>query len=279
MLALALQLQSEVQVEAADGVLSIDPGEGAGAELHDPHRNLVTWSYARAAQSLGVEPSGARFRCVNSIPFARGLGSSAAAALSGVLAAVALHQAPWHEHDVIDLVARIEGHRDNAAAAMLGGLVICAPGVPAARMDVPEELHAVLFLPDAHLPTTAARDVVPGTFSRDDAVFNASRCALLVRAMALRDFASLGAAMEDRWHQPARMALAPATTALIGAARGAGAAGAALSGAGPSVLALTVTDPAPVAAAMEQVARSLAVPGTSLVLRPRNFGARVDVKP
>jgi homoserine kinase len=192
--------------------------------------------------------------------------------------AVALHHAPWDEDAVLNCVAELEGHRDNAAAALLGGLAICAPGAPAVQMNVPDEVHAVLFLPELELRTEAARRVVPHQFSRADAIFNAARCALLVRALAVRDYASIGDAMDDRWHQPARSALVPFAATLIAAAREAGAAGAALAGAGPSVVALTPLDPAPVLKALETAAADAGVGGSGLVLAPRNFGTRVDVR-
>jgi len=276
-LAIAVQLQNDVRAELGDGRLSIDPGPDAPDSLRDPEHNRITRAYAQACAALGVSTDGAHFRSVNRIPFARGLGSSAAAALGGVLAAVALHHAPWDEQTVLDCVARLEGHRDNAAAALLGGLAICAPGVPAVRMDIPDELRAVVFLPDAELETDAARRVVPGEFSRADAIFNASRCALLVRALATRDFATLGDAMDDRWHQPARGRLIPAASHLMAAAREAGAAGAALAGAGPSVVALTARDHDAVAGALERAAAQQHVPGHAVTLAVRNYGARVDV--
>ena len=278
-LALAVQLQNEVRCESRDdGVVVIDPGDG-GRALRDPQRNLVTRAYLHACRAMGAEGAGASFTCVNRIPFGRGLGSSAAAALSGVLAAVALHQAPWDEQAVIDSVAELEGHRDNAAAALLGGLAICAPGAPAVQMDVPEELRVVMFIPDMPLSTGKAREVVPHQLSRADAIFNAGRCALLVRALAVRDYETLGAAMDDRLHQPSRTALLPALPHLIAAAREAGAAGAALAGAGPSVAALTVRDPAAVEAALGRAATEHGISGRATTFEVRNYGTRVDVRP
>ncbi len=215
---------------------------------------------------------------MNRIPIARGIGSSAAATLAGVLTAVSLHRSPWSEEVILDTVATMEGHRDNAAAALFGGLAICAPEAHTVRMDVPEELHAVLFLPDARLHTAESRRVVPQVFPREDAIFNAARCALLVRCLATRDYAGLADAMDDRWHQPFRTALVPALPRLIAAARGAGAAGAALAGGGPSVLALTPLDPAPVEAALQSEAQAAGISGQTLVADVRNWGTRVDLR-
>jgi homoserine kinase len=281
-LALALQLQNEVTAQSTDGgsvTVEVD-GVESDDELLDPGRNLVARAYLDACARLGVADSarGVHLRCVNSIPMGRGLGSSAAAALSGVLTAVALHRAPWSEPEIVGCVAGFEGHADNAAAALLGGLAICAPGAALVRCDVPDELHAVVFAPDARLATAAARKVVAPSFSREDALFNAGRCALLVRALLLGDYPALREAMDDRWHQAQRAALFPPMTSLIEAAYEGGADGACLAGAGPSILALTARDPSPVSTALRGAAERLAVAGTVLVLRPRNFGSRVEVR-
>src|SRR5437588_1703580 len=146
-LALALDVQNEVRAEQNDSsALTIDPGDGAAIDLRDPAHNLVTRAYVHACQALGKQPGGLHFACVNRIPVARGIGSSAAATLAGVLTAVALHRAPWGEEAILDTVAAMEGHRDNAAAALTGGLAVCVPESRTVRMDVPEELRAVLFL-------------------------------------------------------------------------------------------------------------------------------------
>jgi len=278
-LAMALQLQNEVRAEQRPGALSIDAGSDAPMELNDPERNLVTTAYVQSCAALGVPATGVHFNCVNRIPIGRGMGSSAAATLSGVLVATALHQAPWDENEVLERVAVLEGHRDNAAAALLGGLAICAPGAPAVQMAVSDDLRAVLFIPDLPFTTTESRRVVPASFSRDDAIFNAGRCALLVRALAVGDHGALRVAMEDRWHQDARFALMKGPREIIAAADGAGASGAALAGAGPSVIALTPRDPAPIVAAMAAAAASVGVAGGTVVLPPRNYGTRVDVSP
>lgn len=279
MLALALQLQAEVRAEPADaGQVSIDPGPEAPEDLRDPARNFVTVAYMGVAEALGVPCAPVRFTCRSGIPVARGLGSSAAASLAGTLVAVAMHQAPWDENQVLRFVDRLEGHRDNAAAALLGGLAICAPGVPAMSMQVPDELRAVVYMPDTQLQTATARKVVPGTFTRDQAMYNAGRCALLVRALALGDMAHLTDAMDDVWHQPERTALIPWARPVIAAAQACGA-GAALAGAGPSVIALTSGDTEPLEQAMRAAAEAYGAAGSCKVLRPRNYGTRVDVKP
>lgn len=288
-LAMALQLQNEVVAQARPGqplTVSVSTAEPAAAQGEsapslDPRHNRVAAAYTAACDRLGVTSGerGAELRCTNAIPMGRGLGSSAAAALSGILAAVALHRAPWGETEILACATELEGHPDNAAAALLGGLVICAPDSPPQRCDVPEELHALVLLPHATLSTTEARRVVPQSFSRQDAVFNAARCALLVRALLTADHAGLRTAMEDRWHQRQRAQLLPGLAELIEAAYAAGAAGACLAGAGPSVLGLTAVAPERVASGMRAAAERLGMAAELLHLRPRNFGARVDLSP
>jgi len=276
-LGLALQLQNEVRAETGARDISIDPGPNAPTELSNPEHNLVTRAYAHACAALDVAPGGVHFTCVNRIPIGRGMGSSAAAVLSGVLVAAALHHAPWDENDVLDRAEALEGHRDNLAAALLGGFAISAPGAPAVQLQVADELRAVLFIPDTPFATAESRRVVPAAFTRSDAIFNAGRCALLVRALAIGDHASLRVAMQDRWHQEARFAHMPGSRAIVDAAVAAGAAGAALAGAGPSVIALTPLDPEPITAAMTATATAEGVEGRTMVLSPRNYGTRVDV--
>jgi homoserine kinase len=279
-LALAVQLQNEVEATSdAPGTTAVDPGPGAPAELRDPARNLVCVAFTAACTSAGVASPGVRFRCTSAIPVGRGLGSSAAAALAGVLAANFLAQLGWDEQQVIACAAGVEGHPDNVAAAMLGGLAVCVREGPVIRLDVPDTLRAVLFIPAGSMSTANARQVVPASFARDDAVFNAGRCALLVAALLTDRPQLLGEAMRDRWHQPARSALMPHVPVLIEAALAAGAHGACLAGAGPSVLAITGAESGGVELALREAARGAAVEGRVVAHRVRNFGTRVDVAP
>src|ERR1039458_2635029 len=261
-LALAVQLQNEVEAwSEPEGGISIDPGPDSSEELRDPARNLIARAFVAACAVARVTPPCARISCRNAIPFGRGLGSSAAAALSGVLAANALANLGWDEQQVIARAAEIEGHPDNVAAAMLGGMVVCVRDGPVAQVPVPDELRAVLFVPDAEMSTEAAR------------------CALLVTAMLTGRLDLLGEAMRDRWHQPARSELMPHVPLLIDAALAAGAHGACLAGAGPSVLALCTGDTETVASAMAAAAAAPEVAGQPVTHPVRNFGARVDLAP
>ena len=219
-LALALQLQNDIRAEQRTGALTIDAGprrpDGAQRSGAQPRDASPTRSRARRS---AFPSTGVHFTCVHRIPIGRGMGSSAAAALAGVLVAAALHQAPWDEDDVLDRVAELEGHRDNAAAALLGGsrhLRARMPLRPSWRS--PTSSVRCSSSPTCRSRPTESRQVVPATFSRADAIFNASRCALLVRALALGDHASLRVAMQDRWHQDARFALMTGTREVVDAA-------------------------------------------------------------
>lgn len=276
-LALALELQNEVVVEqTGEEGITLDVGPGAPPELRDASTNLVCTAYAGASRAMGHRGDGVAITCVNRIPLRRGLGSSAAAALGGVLAAVCIHRPDWDERRILDQCIALEGHADNAAAALLGGLAIVAPGVAPVTMAVSDEVLCVVFIPDVELSTREARGVVPLQYSREDVVFNLGRVALLVRAIAERDWDAVGDAMDDRFHQPQRTPLMPWLPDLLGAARASGAVGACLSGAGPSVLALTWRDPERVQAGLMAAAKRHGLRGRTVVSRVRNYGSRVD---
>jgi homoserine kinase len=279
-LALSVQLQNEIEAwsDPAGGI-TVDPGPGSPPELRDPARNLIARALVAACKAAGADPPGARILCRNAIPFGRGLGSSAAAVLSGVLAANTLTDLGWDEQQVITQAARIEGHPDNVGAAMLGGMVVCLGEGSVVQLTVPDELRAVLFVPDQEMGTEAARGVVPDSFSREDAVHNAARCALLVTAMLTGRLELLAEAMRDRWHQPARSRLMPHVPVLIEAALSAGAHGACLAGAGPSVLAICTGDTGRVASAMAEAAGQIRLDGHPVTYAVRNFGARVELAP
>ncbi|MBV8444825.1 MAG: homoserine kinase [Candidatus Dormibacteraeota bacterium] len=278
-MALALQLQNDVIAEERgdDFTLSIEGIEDGS--LHDVRTNLVARAFVAASESIGAKPTGLQLHCVNRIPMGVGLGSSAAATLAGVLVAVAVHHAPWDSGAVLDCAASLEGHADNAAAALLGGLAIAAPEAEALSVNVSDELRAVLWLPGHAVATRDSRQVVPPAIPRADAVFNAARCALLLRALTLPDLQSLSSAMQDRWHQAPRFALMPSSAAVLRAALDAGAAGASLAGAGPAVIALTTSAEEQIAAAMQTAGDATGEASRTMVLRPRNFGTRVDVRP
>lgn len=251
-LGLALTLYNEVEVEAADS-LSIDiVGEGA-ADLPRDESNLV-WRAARAVfERVGRGPAGARLRLVNHIPLESGLGSSAAATVAGLLAGNALVGHPLGRATLLEMAVEMEGHPDNVAPALLGGLAVVGRaddgGLLARRVDIPP-VQAVVVMPDLRLSTAVARAALPRQVSLADAVYNIGRAALTLVAFEQGDMRLLAQAMGDRLHQPYRAPLAPGLAAALAAAQARGVA-AAISGAGPAVIAFAKGDLDTIGAAMQ----------------------------
>ena len=177
-------------------------------------------------------PEGVRFAIRSDIPLSGGLGTSAAAYVAGLAAADALNGGGA---DLLAHAARLEGHPDNAAAALRGGFVICT-GARAVRLDPPEGLEAVLVVPGRAVRTAKARAALPREVPMGDAVFNVGRASLLVLGLARGDLRLVAAGLADRLHQPRRRPLYPRSMALVERAREMGALGATISGAGPTVL-------------------------------------------
>jgi homoserine kinase len=241
-LGVALSLHDELEVRAlgSAGVSVEVTGEGAGS-VPDDERHLVVQALRVALDHVGAPQAGLRLVCRNRIPHGRGLGSSAAAVVAGMLAARGLVSEPEALSDdvVLQLASEMEGHPDNAAPAILGGATVAwaAEGVfHAVALDVSDEVLPVAVVPTQHLSTKAARGVLPPQVPHADAAFQAGRSALLVEALRRRPDLLL-AATEDRLHQGYRRSVMPDSLALVDALRAQGVA-AVVSGAGPTVLAL-----------------------------------------
>lgn len=246
-LGLALALYDDVTAELRPGPTTVTVrGQGAG-ELPTDRDHLVVRAILATCRELGIEPPDAALTCENRIPQARGLGSSAAAIVAGVLLARALAGPAGRALDddaVLRLAARIEGHPDNVAACLRGGLTIAwqaADGARAVRVAPAGAVHPTVFVPAGQGLTAAARAALPATVPHADAAHAAGRAALLVHALA-SDPSRLLDATEDRLHQEYRAPAAPATAALVARLRAAGVP-AVVSGAGPSVLALSPVSP------------------------------------
>jgi homoserine kinase len=279
-LGLALDLLNTVIVERSDRLLIEVAGEGE-QELSRQTDNWVYQGIAALCKRIeqGVPPL--HIRCHNRIPLARGLGSSAAAALSGALAANALFDDALPSKDVLLVAASLDGHPDNVVPALLGGCQIAVRdekrGLLTASVPVPPELRAIVFIPDFTMSTAQARSVLPILVSRPDAVFNIGRTALLVASLFTGRLDTLAVATQDRIHQRPRQVLFPAMPKLIDAALEAGAYGACLSGAGSSIVAFAGDDgqAQAVGQALALAARGNEVKGSWRVLRPAAEGARV----
>ena len=243
---LALDLHDDVVVRTVSrGLEVVVEGEGAHRlPLDESH--LVVRALRAAFDRLGGQPPGLALRCTNRIPHARGLGSSSAAIVAAVVAARALVDGGDEVLDAqasLDLANELEGHPDNVAACLLGGVTFAwttADGPRAVRSDAHPDLAPVAFVPATTASTAHVRGLLPATVPYADAVLNASRAALLPLALT-RDPALLLAATEDRLHQGYRAPAMPATAALVEQLRAEGVP-AVVSGAGPTVLALTTRE-------------------------------------
>lgn len=246
-LGLALGVHDHVtaRITANDSVTVRVSGEGAG-ELPGGITHLVASSAMAAFERIGGRPPGIDIDCVNAIPQARGLGSSSAAIVAGILVARGLTvdgDDLLDPGDVLRLASEIEGHPDNVAACLLGGFTIAwldAAGARAARLEPHAAVHPLVFVPAERGLTAPARLALPPVVPHRDAAHSAGRAALAVHALTA-DPTLLYPATEDRLHQQYRAAGMRATAELVAKLRGAGVA-AVVSGAGPSVLALTTAD-------------------------------------
>lgn len=239
-LGLALGLYNWVEMTpAASWSLTIS-GEGA-AELPRGRDNLVWRAACSLWQRANYSPPPVRLKLKNNIPPGRGLGSSAAAIVGGLVAASRYAGLPIEADDLLQLAVELEGHPDNVAPALLGGLTVSTmeeKRAVAVKLDFPSHLGLVLCIPGFQVSTAEARAVLPPTVPHRDAVFNISRAALLLAALSRGRDDLLPLACGDRLHQPFRQQLIPCFDQAAQAAVRAGALTCVLSGAGPALLAL-----------------------------------------
>lgn len=231
-LGLALGIYLECRFRPADE-LSIR-ASGVDADLIPASEDNLIW---RAARLAGAGPVELEIR--NQIPIGKGLGSSAAAVTAGVVIASELSGRAWDRSAILDQAARIEKHPDNVAACVLGGLTCAAmdgsEAICAAHHHLHPDYSVAVVVPDFVLPTEQARLVLPDSYSRQDAIFNVQRTAVLVSALTAGAANLFPAALEDRLHQPYRARLVPGLNEIL-QLRAPGLLGCALSGAGPSVV-------------------------------------------
>ncbi|MDH6112802.1 homoserine kinase [Kitasatospora sp. MAP12-15] len=240
---LALGLYDDIVVRVADSGLSVDiAGEGAETLARD-ERHLVVRAMRAAFDRLGGQPRGLEVVCANRIPHGRGLGSSSAAICAGVAAARAVTiggPTALDDAAMLALASELEGHPDNVAACLAGGFTVAWTDEDAAhaiRLDPAAQVVPVVFIPSTEVLTETARGLLPRSVPLTDAAANAGRAALLVEALTRRPELLLPAT-EDRLHQDYRSAAMPESSALVAALRSEGVP-AVISGAGPTVLALT----------------------------------------
>ncbi|WP_406637504.1 homoserine kinase [Amycolatopsis sp. WGS_07] len=243
-LGLALARYDVVELQVTEGGLKIevlDAGAGGVEDVPTDESHLVVRAIRRACEHLDVQVPGLHLRCHNSIPHARGLGSSAAAVVTGVALGYALAERPLDD-DALQLAAEFEGHADNAAASLFGGLAVAWAEdgrFRAERVEPNPAIRPVVAVPAEKSSTNTTRGLLPAQVPHVDAAHSAGRAALAVLAVTERP-ELLMAATEDRLHQDYRAEAYPASTALVRTLRAQGVP-ATISGAGPTVLALTLT--------------------------------------
>lgn len=254
--------------------------QGEGAALLEQERdNLLLQAFDRACREMGRELPPLRIEINNPIPLKRGLGSSGAAIIAGLVGANLLLGKKLSRPQLLNLANELEGHPENASASLLGGLTVNGVEngeVKLQRFLPPEDWVAVAFIPALEIATHDARRVLPEMLSREDAVKNVQRVSVLVAAFAKRDPALLKFGVQDWLHQPYRKALIPGFDDFIAAAYAAGAFAAFLSGSGSTILAIGAKRQAKkIAEAMASVAVQNKLTGKTAVLKFARHGVRI----
>ena len=288
-LGLALDLWNEAIITLAIEYTVQVSGEGR-ERLSQGENNLIIRSAQKLAERVGKRLPPFHLDCINRIPLSSGLGSSAAAKLTGLLGANVLLGKPLTKDEILDLAAELEGHPDNVAAAMLGGLVVSTvdngkvyahkinvDGVQSPSGYFEASFYVTVVLPDFHIPTREARNALPKNVSIDDAVHNISRAVLITEAFRTGDLDLLGKAMTDALHQPYRFSLIPGAQEVMDAARKAGAPAVALSGAGPSLIAFSSKPDPAIGEAMKLAFEGAGLQARIFQLRMSNHGAEVHI--
>lgn len=239
-LALSIYNHIEVQTRPEPGIAIAIEGEGKGSLALDGNNSFYR-AAAYLAGRAGKALPGLVVRMQNGVPLSRGLGSSSTAIVAGVVAANRLLGDLFSKRELLDVATELEGHPDNVSPCLLGGLTMSCmedSRVACVRALPPAGLRVVVAIPEFELKTADARNALPKTISLKDAVFNVSRACLVAAALITGDFAQVRTGMQDRLHQPYRAHLIPGFDQVLSSALDAGALGAALSGAGPTLMAL-----------------------------------------
>ncbi len=242
---IALQLYNEIWVEIIDNGIEISSKNGNIIPTDDD--NLIYKTIKTFYEEEGLVLHGIRLIQEDHIPMTRGLGSSAACIVSGLLAANTLSGKNYSTEEIAQRAARLEGHSDNSNPALFGGMIISAMyegGMKYVKLNVPKELNFAVMIPDFKLSTEESRAVLPDSYTRKEAVFNSSRTGLMVASMMTGKLDNLRVAMNDAVHQPYRKNLIRGYDEIFAAAAANGSKAEYLSGAGPTLMALVTDDKA-----------------------------------
>jgi homoserine kinase len=272
---LALQLYNTYTL-----TLTCEPGWSVslppGIDLPSDATNLVYRAARQVFQRLGAVPPGLHLDQEIGIPLDRGLGSSASAIIGGLVTANMLAGSTLDRTTLLAMAIEIEGHPDNVTPALMGGMTLsyaCGDQHRYLALPIPQNVQIVVAIPDFELSTAQARSVLPDQVSRNDVIFNGSRTALLVAALYKKRYDLLAEAMDDRLHQPYRAALVPGMLEAIAAGYAANALGVALSGSGPSLIALTQHEVSAVAIALSSAFAQHGIACETRILQPDTAGA------
>lgn len=227
---------------------------------------------------------GLQINCFNEIPLGSGLGSSSAALLTGFLGANALLDAPLSDEEILKIAIETEGHPDNVAPAMLGGLVasivhedrVMSIKLPARANRSP--IHVTIVLPDFDFPTHDARELLPKEVTRTDAIYNISRSIMVTEALRTGDLDLLGKSMYDRLHQPYRLPVIPGAKEALAAGKRNGASAVALSGAGPSLIAFSSKETPKIGKSMQDAFTMAGLSSRIFELNTSYEGAEVTIE-
>lgn len=292
---MALDIWNELTVEKSDKFEIIIEGEGS-EELPRDTSNLVCVALSKAFKTAGKSVPSLKYTCKQIIPHSRGMGSSSAAIVSGILAGLVLsnHELPVkNQEHFLQIAANIEKHPDNVAPALYGGCQIgidteSERGWLSSRINLPHGLQCVLFVPNFHAPTKEARAVLPNNYTKEEVVKNLGAIATLVNSLSSKRFDKLKWGVKDAMHQPQRSHNFPHLFPCLKAAEECGAFGTYLSGAGPTVCALThgtsgnwiaqkstETNEKKIGIAMKKAAKDAGIDGRVYITEPSFLGAQV----
>ncbi|GAX90886.1 homoserine kinase [Effusibacillus lacus] len=279
---MALSLYNTLEVDWSSGNLQIDV-TGDGADLVPVNKTNAVYRamqivFERADQTALLEKRGLYIRIHNAVPVTRGMGSSATAIVGGLWAANELLGHPLSVDELLNLAVQLEGHPDNVAPAILGGIVVSGivkEKAYAKRFSPPPGMKCVVAVPDFQLATKTSRKALPPAVPHGDAVSNVNRVGLMVAALMDGNLEMFCDLMEDRLHEPYRTPLVPGMKEAIAAAREAGAMGAVLSGSGPALIAFCRDGAAAIGNALQSGFATEGIESTILHLQPAEEGVAV----
>ncbi|MCK8827607.1 homoserine kinase [Natroniella acetigena] len=274
---MSLGLYNSIEVEQKEEGVEIEVAGYGVKELTTDKSNLVYQSMLRLFDIVDYLPPGLKIKLINRIPLARGLGSSAAAIVGGLLAANKLSGEQLTTEQLLNLATEIEGHPDNVAPALLGGVVISTvkeQGVIYKKITPPAKLKTVVCIPDYQLTTAKSRGALPEKVSFKDAVFNVSHASLLLAGLLTEDYQLIGQALDDRLHQPYRQGLIPGLDEVIDNLSEE-VLGIVLSGSGPTAIALTLQEEERIGTEMKEFFAKHGIEAQYLVVYPTDQGATI----